>query len=618
MNLRADHADRSCPAEGNPYVNALDPSARSGDEPDEAMTAAERRLLTAAVEGRFVVVRPGSIARHEELHDPAEGPLWTDDQTIRAPVLADLLTGARQPGDRPPRFVRVHGARITGTLHLIGATLVCPLWLQDCQIDQPVNFNEATVPSIRMTGCRVPLLVANGLRTTGDLMLDNGFTAREGVELYGARIGGTLCLGKATIAELNASRIAVEQGATFRHASCTGEITLTGARIGGQLDFGNAALDNPGGRALQAERLTVTDNLLFNDGFTAKGEVCLSGAAVSGDLDFSGARLSNPGGTALLADSLAVAQCVFCRDGFRADGQVRMLSAKVGEAFSLEGATLDNPDGDALYAVRLDVEGDLYARRNFAARGCVQLSGARIRGLIDMTGVSLSHPGKQVLDLYAATAAELHLLPDQAPDGTINLTNARVGVFEDAPATWPAFLLLRGFTYDSFHKDTADVPQRLQWLARDPGGYAPEIYDQLASVYRRAGREDDARRVGLAKQRRRRQALNLPGKALGRLLDLTVGYGYRTWKAGAWLAVLTILGTVAFSRIHMVPSAARPSGFSPLGYTLDLLIPVADLGQKNSWHPSGHGLYLAWLLRAVGWILTTAVVAAVTGLLKRD
>jgi hypothetical protein len=345
------------------------------------------------------------------------------------------------------------------------------------------------------------------------------------------------------------------------------------------------------------------------------GEACLSGASIGGNLDLSGARLSNPGGMALLADSVTVAQCVFCRDGFTADGQVRMLSARVGEAFSLEGATLNNPPGDALNATRLEVEGDLYARRGFTARGCVQLSGARIRGLIDLTDAILAHPGGQALDLYAASAAELLLLPRRPPDGTVNLTSTKVTVFADDPSAWPATVLPRGFTYDSLRDDTAGTRARLRWLTSDHGGYAPEVYDQLAGAYRRAGREDAARQVGIAKQQRL-QVLSPPGRILNWLLYLTVGYGYRTWLAAAWLIALTLLSTWAFARIHMAPTTASPGSFSPLGYSLDLLIPIADLGQKSDWQPSGGYLYLAWLLRAAGWTLTTAVVAAVTGVLK--
>ena len=585
---------------------------------DEDLTNTERKLLTAAGTGKFLTLRAGSIELNEELHDRAAAQLRTDDQTIRAEVLAELLTGKRQAGDRPPRYVMVRGARIIGSLDLMGATLVCPLWFWDCQIDQPVNLNEAVAPSIRMPGCRVPLLAADGLRTAGDLMLDDGFIASDDILLRGARIGGSLSLSGAKIARLTADRITVEQTVLFQGGSASGEVRLTGARIGGQLNFKDASLANPGGIALLAERLAVGDSLFCTEGFTARGEVCLSGARIDGNLDLSGAQMSNPGGIALLADSVTVTQCVFCWDGFTADGQVRMLSAKVGEAFTLERATLSNPCGDALYAVRLTVEGDLLFRSEFTASGGLQLSGARISGVIDMTGVALSRPGGQALDLYGASSAELHLLPREPVEGVVGLTNASVGTFEDEQSTWPATVMLRGFVYDSIQDDRADVRARLHWLTRDPGGYAPEIYDQLASAYRRAGREDAARQVGIAKQRQRRQVLNPAGRLLNWLFYLTVGYGYRTWMAGAWLIALTVLSTWAFTRIHMVPAVTHPSAFNPLGYSLDLLLPIADLGQKNDWQPSGDYLYLAWTLRAVGWTLTTAVIAAMTGILKRD
>jgi hypothetical protein len=586
--------------------------------PASGLSDTEAKLVEAAAAGKFLTLRAGGIDLNNELHDPAAAPFWSDDHTIRAEVLAALLTGELRPSTRPPRYVMLRGAHITGSLNLMGATLACPVWLWDCDIDQPVNLNEATVPSIRMPGCRVPVLAADGLRTTGDLLLDDGFTASDEILLRGARIGGSLVLAGARITTLTADRISVDQIMSIQEASVHGQVSLTGARIGGQLNLKGARLVNPGGMTLMAERLSVGGNVFCADGFTAQGEVSLAGARIDGNLELSGAQLSNPGGIALLADSLTVTQCVFFENGFRAEGEVRMLSAKVGEAFSLQGATLTNPDGDALYAVRLTVEGDLYCRREFAAQGTVQLSGARISGVIDLNGAVLSHPGHRALDLYAASTAELDLLPRKPPDGVVDLSNAKVGVYQDDPSTWPATVLLAGFTYDSLHNDKADARDRLCWLARDPGGYLPQLYNQLESAYRRAGREDAARQVAIAKQKRRRQVFNPAGRLLNWVLYLTVGYGYRTWRAGAWLAVLTLLSTIAFAHIRMTPTAAIKTGFNPLGYSLDLLIPVADLGQKNEWRPDGGYQYLAWLLQALGWILTTAVVAAVTGVLRRD
>ncbi|WP_240634113.1 MULTISPECIES: hypothetical protein [Streptomyces] len=79
----------------------------------------------------------------------------------------------------------------------------------------------------------------------------------------------------------------------------------------------------------------------------------------------------------------------------------------------------------------------------------------------------------------------------------------------------------------------------------------------------------------LAKQRHRRRTLHAAGRAWGRLLDITVGYGYRPWRAGIWLLALTLLGTLVFRGQH--PVARNPADgpvFHALPYTLDLLTPI--------------------------------------------
>jgi hypothetical protein len=167
---------------------------------------------------------------------------------------------------------------------------------------------------------------------------------------------------------------------------------------------------------------------------------------------------------------------------------------------------------------------------------------------------------------------------------------------------------------------------RLRWLERDPGNYTPQLYEQLAAAYHKAGQDDDAREVAIAKQRRRRQTLNLPGKMWNSLLHWTVGYGYQTWKAGVWLLVLVGLGWYIFDRAHNpYPAhllAAKPPGERPWFhaglYALDLLLPFADLGYQSAWIARGWArwFFLGWNL--TGWILITAVLAALSGLIKRD
>jgi hypothetical protein len=203
------------------------------------------------------------------------------------------------------------------------------------------------------------------------------------------------------------------------------------------------------------------------------------------------------------------------------------------------------------------------------------------------------------------------------------LTNAEIGRVADSENTWPAELGLRGFVYGSLTAEPeVGVSDRLRWLERNrPRRYAPQVYDQLAAAYRADGRDEDALRVLVAKQRRRRSTLNPGGRLWNSLLRWTVGYGYRPYYALYWLVALWVVGWIVFSVAHpgdMTPTGAGGPQFYAVAYSLDTLLPIVDLGQQSHWTPDGAALIVSWVLIGLGWVLTTAVVAALTGLIKRE
>ncbi len=135
----------------------------------------------------------------------------------------------------------------------------------------------------------------------------------------------------------------------------------------------------------------------------------------------------------------------------------------------------------------------------------------------------------------------------------------------------------------------------------------------LSAVYRSAGRDRDSRRISIAKFWSERAAFGPPGRAWNWLMYLTVGYGYRPWQAVLWLAVLLLAGTTVFGMSYPddITRVAGSAEFSPFAYTVDVLVPVINLGQRTSWQPHNLAAYAMWFLTVTGWLLTTAVIAGV-------
>lgn len=329
---------------------------------------------------------------------------------------------------------------------------------------------------------------------------------------------------------------------------------------------------------MTAQQLTTRGNLQLSSA-TVTGEVNLSGAHIGGQLAFDGAtltNLTNPNGYALDAQWVTVDQGMVCTRGFAAIGEVRLVNAHIGGQLAFEGATLTNPNGRALHLQELRA-GSLFLR--------------------DLT----------------------------QPPELVVFTHAQVGALVDEPTSWPHKAYLDGFVYEALsERTTVSARQRLDWLARDRRRYRPQPYEQLAAVYRRAGRDQDVRTVAIAKQRARRRTLGLAEQVWSVLLDGLVGYGYRTWLAGIWLVGLWLVGTILFDVAHSMEllTAAKAEQelqhFNALVYALDLLLPIVNLGQDGGWVPHRWAAVCSWLLTLAGWVLTTAVVAALTGLLKRD
>ncbi|WP_330309792.1 MULTISPECIES: oxidoreductase [unclassified Streptomyces] len=457
-------------------------------------------------------------------------------------------------------------------------------------------------------------------------------TARPGavacLRLAGARISGHFNLAGAQVAHaLWLEDCWVEEGVDLSGAS-TQSIAIVGSRVPG-VEAGMIRID--GRLDLRRSRLESGSASPFHRRVTA---LSLINATVSGAVNLNGAEITAPEEWAVSAGGLVAEGGVYCADGFIAHGEVRLMGAQLPGGLHMRGALLERP-GRRGVALALDnaVASTLDFSDGFTANGTVRLRGARISDNLTFEGAVLNGPPDghgPSLTALLMQAVDFDFTLARQPSGTVDLRGAQVSYVHDSEQSWPDVVELEGFVYGSIKKVESgerreavgrwdSVARRVAWIRRS-SGYSPQPYEQLASWYRTIGHDDDARRVLLAKQRHRRCTLSLPTRTWGHLLDVTVGYGYRPWLAGVWLLALTLLGTLVFGAHSPTPvKQGEGAPFQPLVYTLDLLIPIGGLGQRTAWYWTDGSLqWLAYLLIALGWVLTTAVIAGVTRTVQRN
>jgi hypothetical protein len=340
------------------------------------------------------------------------------------------------------------------------------------------------------------------------------------------------------------------------------------------------------------------------------------GVRVSGDVSLEGAVLETcEGGIALnleraqIDGTLALRRAKFL-------GEVRLRSIRLGDRLQLQGAELRNPRGIACRLSRAHVTADIFCN-GLTADGQLKLTGASVGSSISLENARLAKPGDlAAVDARNLRAQQLVLRLAAPAGGGVDLSDATIGALRDDPATWPDRLHRDGLTYDPLDPLLA-AGERLRWLARDPGG-APQPYEQLAAQYNAIGQPAQARAVQYARERMEHQGRNLAARAWSTLQDITVGYGYRPRRALGWLALLLVIGSVVFSVAPPPPlqPGAAPH-FNGVIYTLDLMLPVVNLGEKYAFNPGGAQQWLSYFFIAAGWVLATTIATGAARVLRR-
>lgn len=507
----------------------------------------------------------------------------------------------------------------------------------------------------------------------------------QGVQLVGAWIEDALILsGTVTPADLSLRR---------SHFECTPE--FEGADIQGSLSFSGSLL--PG---LRADSAVIKGNI-FLDGLTTTGEVRLLGAQIGGDLDCEGAKLDVKNGNALSADNAVIMGSVSLDNGFTATGKVRLVGAQIGGNLVCNGAKLDGKDGDALSADGAIIKGGVFLSDGFTSTGKVRLLGAQIGRDLTCIGAKLDGKDGESLSADGMKVNGSFFFRNLAtPANGVDLTSASVGRLADDEASWGERLALDGFVYGHLAGGArTDAKARLNWLNKQHAkftgaeSFKSQPWKQLQLVLRNMGHAEDARQVAMAFEDRlrsadligqtpaawptwKRAAYRYLAKSLHICFKALMGYGYRPVRLGFWMLTVWLVcaGVYWWAALQGVMAPSNPlvfqnlpayqscknsqtkpeaknetnwylceklpeeyTGFSPLAYSLDVLLPLVNLQQETDWAPlipTPKGswyeeLFAHWTFKHIvrlvvwfeilfGWVASLLLVAVVSGLTKRS
>lgn len=372
----------------------------------------------------------------------------------------------------------------------------------------------------------------------------------------------------------------------------------------------------------------------------------LKGTKIEGDLDLSGSHFEDltQTGQSLYADSLTIHGNAFLRHGFKTKGTIRLVGAHVSGDLDMEAAIIESgkKNSDSLQADQAFIGDSVLLRKEFTSIGGLSFLAATIKGNL------LLHKAELSGDIsFSNLIIHQHFLFEDITyqaDCSIDLCHAHADVLGDDLKSWRGCkqIDLDGFEYNHLYRDT-EGKGHLSWLKKMPKGYYPQPYEQLAKNLKADGHLGHARMVLVEKQRqllKHGQITKLHWLWL-RTIGLLIDFGYRPWKVLLPMALILSFGALNFKTDQLTHQIAPAKErvqielkkkenvgktlndilpdypkFNPAIYSIDTFLPFVDLKQETYWMPKDKS-YL-WFHIAMGWFLSSLLVAGLAGLVKKD
>jgi hypothetical protein len=517
--------------------------------------------------------------------------------------------------------------KVNGLLNLRDARLNGPFFAPDATFDNGANdavqadnvrsgnwmlANATIVGSFSLNGARIAHFNASDATFTcpGNTALwaqdvqaaswfINNARIRGRFHFAGANLEGQFGASGATLDNpgdmaLWAQRARAD-GWNMWQATVIGGCDLSGAEIATSFGAIEATFTHPGRDALLAPGARIGS--WWMDQATIEGGVNVNGAAFDGSFSAVAVSIQHPSGAAIDGQSAVFHRGVNLCNEAHVIGDVDFTGAAIGQGLDLSGAEFRAGRHRAIRLQDARITGEVTLRQS-RVYGHLHANGARIEGRVDLKGAQLvaaslarsrgalpEAPAGAVNEVDVERQDRYHhhaiamqearidgrlVMPDQCPEGIVDLSRAQCDTLEDDYRGWPAplqqaaamcgerlcvsgqggapteiqHLVLDGFEYRYFEYPAgradhgADIARaRSDWLAGQSveelkAHFNPQPWLHAAAVLRAMGHDEEAQDLAIARRVRQRLAQSTPRfrRIVSSLLHLVSDYGFNPWK----------------------------------------------------------------------------------------
>ncbi|WP_439636002.1 hypothetical protein [Oceanicaulis sp.] len=570
--------------------------------------------------------------------------------------------------------LRAHGAEITDGVYVRNARINGECNIAGAKIGGQFSANGTKFN----TPCGIALQ-AQGAEIKDSAFLDKA-TVNGQCAINRAKIGGQFSADDAKFnttdgIALRAHSAKITDGVYLRNATLNGECNIAGAKIGGQFNAKGATFKTHYGDALNAQGSEVADIVFLNNA-TLKG-ICDFNSAQTAEIFLKGATLTGQ----LRGDYGARIKRLELRGA-------RLISAWHAQ---LEAAPSDTPDPEDEPKTPTDPRVLDLTDARIGRLDMPQSPQHQIKGVVILTRCHVEHfcDHKRAWPDALERRNDTWKTPQSRRDPE---TGKDIGYFELNGFTYDYLAAPNGGSADGAEESTAQARKR--WLLSQHAHHVadhfkPQPWRQMAARLEAQGHDDAARKIAEHRRRYHRYSKATRGfdVFMSWVLDITSHYGFDPWLTlrrsayviiafaliyglMAWtgpmpdggyspMAGYTAAGPASDANANPPPVFIRAEAddvtaatnvqdlaqadpflsrvypdFNPLLYSLDVFVPVLDLGMDRYWRPNPNHLRPAWgetlwmtgsalywltiLQRFLGAILIAIMVTSFTGLLTRE